>query len=295
MLRDTINPSDRQKNYLIFTFYFQKLSQLFNGTFVQKCIVELLTLALASMNYREIRPFGFLNNFVQSFWYYETFDTEIQHTILPDGYFDLIAEFENETLTTVKLTGIWKKAKDIQIPKNTKFFAIRFNLIAIEYIFQKEIKSILDSTINLPLSFWNIDKYKSNEFEKFVADSSNKLDTSTRHLKEIDSRKLKLFEIVYKQKTKTVSEISKQVFWSSRQINRYFHSKFGITLKQFLNIVRCNATYEEISNGNLNPQSDFFDQAHFIKEIKKYTGATPKELNKNKNDRFLQLSKTEVL
>ena len=245
------------------------------------------------MRYREIEPNGFLNNFVKCFWYYETTDKEIQHTILPDGYFDLIAEFENETLTTVKLTGIWTKPKDIQIPNNTKFFAIRFKLIAIEYIFQKEIKSILDSIVNLPFSFWSIDKYKSNEFEKFVSEITSNLDTSIKHLKQIDSRKLKLFDSVYEQKTKTVAEISSTVFWSSRQINRYFQTQFGITLKEFLNIVRCNATYEEISNGNLNPNSDYFDQAHFIKEIRKYTGATPKVLNQNKNDRFLQLSKMD--
>jgi len=245
------------------------------------------------MKYIEIEPNGFLNNFVKCFWYYETTDTETEHTILPDGYFDLIAEFENETLTTVKLTGIWTKPKDIQILKNTKFFAIRFKLLAIEYIFQKEIKSILDSIVNLPFSFWSIYKYKSDEFEKFVSEITSNLDTSIKHLKQIDSRKLKLFDFVYGQKTKTVAKISSKVFWSSRQINRYFQSQFGITLKEFLNIVRCNATYEEISNGNLNPNSDYFDQAHFIKEIKKYTGATPKELSQNKNDRFLQLSKMD--
>ncbi|MFJ1378302.1 DUF6597 domain-containing transcriptional factor [Capnocytophaga canimorsus] len=245
------------------------------------------------MKYREIKPNGFLNNFVQCFWYYETTNTALQHTILPDGYFDLIAEFENETLTTVKLTGIWIKPKDIQISKNTKFFAIRFKLLAIEYIFQKEIKSILDSIVNLPFSFWSIDKYKTDEFEKFTSEISNNLETSIKHLKQIDSRKLKLFDFVYEQKIKTVAEISNKVFWSSRQINRYFQTRFGITLKEFLNIVRCNATYEEISNGNLNPNPDYFDQAHFIKEIKKYTGVTPKELNQNKNDRFLQLSKMD--
>lgn len=245
------------------------------------------------MKYREIEPNGFLSNFVQCFWYYETTDTEVKHTILPDGYFDLIAEFENEKLTTVKLTGIWTKPKDIQISKNTKFLAIRFKLLAIEYIFKKEIKSILDSTVNLPFSFWNIDKYKSDEFERFATEITSNLDTSIKHLKQIDDRKLKLFAFVYEQKTKTVSEISSKVFWSSRQINRYFQIQFGITLKEFLNIVRCNATYEEISNGNLNPNFDYFDQAHFIKEIKKYTGTTPKELSQNKNDRFLQLSKMD--
>ena len=144
------------------------------------------------MKYREIKPNGFLNNFVQCFWYYETTNTALQHTILPDGYFDLIAEFENETLTTVKLTGIWTKPKDVQISKNAKFFAIRFKLLAIEYIFQKEIKSILDSIVNLPFSFWNIDKYKTDEFEKFTSEISNNLETSIKHLKQIDSRKLKL-------------------------------------------------------------------------------------------------------
>lgn len=245
------------------------------------------------MKYREIKPNGFLNNFVQCFWYYET-NTELQHTILPDGYFDLIAEYENETLTTVKLTGIWTKPKDVQIAKNAKFFAIRFKLLAIEYIFKKEIKSILDSIVNLPFSFWSIEKYKTDEFEKFTSEISNNLETSIKHLKQIDSRKLKLFDFVYEQKIKTVAEISNKVFWSSRQINRYFQTRFGITLKEFLNIVRCNATYEDISNGNLNPNLDYFDQAHFIKEIKKYTGVTPKELNQNKNDRFLQLSKMDL-
>ncbi|CEN33740.1 conserved hypothetical protein [Capnocytophaga canimorsus] len=50
------------------------------------------------MKYREIKPNGFLNNFVQCFWYYETTNTALQHTILPDGYFDLIAEFEKRNI-----------------------------------------------------------------------------------------------------------------------------------------------------------------------------------------------------
>lgn len=243
------------------------------------------------MKYREIEPNGFLSGFVKCFWYYETKDKEVFHTILPDGYFDLIAEFENEILTTVKLTGIWTKPKHIQIYKNTTFFAIRFKLPAIEYLFHKELKSILDTTADLPFSFWNIHKYQYDEFENFVSGIISHLETSLKHVHRIDGRKLKLFEIIYQQKTKTVAEISDEIIWSSRQINRYFQSKYGISLKEFLNIVRCNAAYSEISNGNLNPNSDYFDQAHFIKEIKRHTGVTPKELNKNKNDRFLQLSK----
>ncbi|WP_268849365.1 helix-turn-helix domain-containing protein [Flavobacterium aestivum] len=245
------------------------------------------------MKYKEHKPNGYIDNFVQCFWEYENADTEILHTILPDGYFDLIAEFDNDILTTVKLTGVWTKPKDITIPKKTKIFAIRFKLLATEYLFQKEIKSILDTVQNLPFNFWNIDTYQSYEFERFVADITNRIDNSIKHLKEIDNRKLKLFEFIYQGQAETVSELSEKVFWSSRQINRYFNQQFGFSLKEFLKIVRCNATYKDISNGNLSPQTNFFDQAHFIKEVKKYTGATPKELHKNKNDRFLQLSVAE--
>ena len=139
----------------------------------------------------------------------------------------------------------------------------------------------------------NFEKLPKSAQKELTTVISENLNSEISRFNAIDNRKLKLFEFVYQHQLKTVSEISTQIFWSSRQINRYFNSQFGIPLKEFLKIVRCNATYQEISNGNLKPQNDFFDQAHFIKEIKKYTGATPKELHKNKNDRFLQLSTRE--
>ncbi len=245
------------------------------------------------MKYREIKPIGFIDNFVQCFWEYENTRTEIEHTILPDGYFDLIAEFKDKTLITLKLTGVWTIPVNVTIPKSIKIFAIRFKLLSTEYLFQQEIKSILNTTKPLPFNYWNINNYQSSEFETFVVDITNKLNKSIKHLKEIDNRKLKLFELIYKDKYISVKELSQNVFWSSRQINRYFNAKFGFSVKEFLKIIRFKSSYEHISNGELYPKNEYFDQAHFIKESRKYAGTTPKELYRNKNDRFLQLSKTE--
>lgn len=242
------------------------------------------------MNYREIKQDGFLSHFVQCFWEYETIDSDQNHTILPDGYFDLIAIFEHTILKTVVLTGVWTKPTNIFIPESTKYFAIRFKLLAAEYLFRDEIKSILDATKPLPHAFWGINKYESNEFDKFVSDISNSLEHAVKHLKEIDIRKLKLFEHIYQNKPAFVSELSENAVWSSRQINRYFNHQFGFPLKEFLRMVRCRKSYSDIAKGELFPQDDYFDQPHFIKEVKKYTGATPTELYKNKDDRFLQLS-----
>ncbi len=242
------------------------------------------------MKYKEIKPDGFLKNFIHTFWAYETSEADMEHTIIPDGYFDLIAEFENDTLKLVKLTGVWTKSVHVNISKCTKILAVRFKLLAAEYLLQHEIKSILNTTRNLPLTFWNIDRYLSNDFEKFSAEISSRLENLIQHLKELDNRKLQLFELVYSNQNHSVDELSNEIFWSSRQINRYFNGQFGFSLKTFLSIVRCNASYKAIAKGDLLPDDNFFDQSHFIKEIRKHTGTTPRELSQNQNVRFLQLT-----
>ncbi|HKG06752.1 MAG TPA: AraC family transcriptional regulator, partial [Pedobacter sp.] len=88
----------------------------------------------------------------------------------------------------------------------------------------------------------------------------------------------------------SVKELSEQVFWSSRQINRYFTQQFGLSLKMFCKILRFRTSLEHVAQGRLAPELNFTDQTHFIKEIKKFSGVVPKELSKNKNDRFVLLS-----
>ncbi|WP_333862543.1 helix-turn-helix domain-containing protein, partial [Chitinophaga sp.] len=209
---------------------------------------------------------------------------------IPDGYFDLVAKFENGILSGIQLTGVWIKPIQVSIPQSTKIFAIRFKLLATEYLFQQEIKSILNTTKALPLTFWSIHTYSMDDFEKFAAEVTNRLENAIKHLHELDTRKLQLFELAYSRRNPSVEALAGSVFWSSRQINRYFNQQYGFSLKIFLNIIRCNASYEAIAKGKLYPEDSYFDQAHFIKEIKKHTGATPGELSKNENVRFLQLS-----
>ena len=109
--------------------------------------------------------------------------------------------------------------------------------------------------------------------------------------KGIDIRKQTLFHLLYSTNGNlSVGEYSKQSFWASRQINRYFNEQFGLSLKSYCNILKCCASFKQIKKGNLFPEQNYFDQSHFIKEIQKYTGTSPTELHQNKNDRFLQFS-----
>ncbi len=243
------------------------------------------------MEYRENKIEGFLSNFIQCFWEYDNFTKNIEHTILPDGHFDLIFEIKNNILSNISLTGVWTKPINVHIEKNTKLIGIRFKLIAAEYIFQQSIKNILNTKIVLPNNFFGTENLPLENFDSLTYYISGKINCELQNLKEIDNRKLKLFKLLYKNKgSLSVKSLAENVFWSSRQMNRYFNQQYGFSLKTFSNIVKCKFSYSQIAKGKLFPQQDYFDQSHYIKEVKRYTGSTPKELYKNKNDRFLQLS-----
>jgi len=90
-----------------------------------------------------------------------------------------------------------------------------------------------------------------------------------------------------------VRTIAENSFWSARQINRYINRLLGIPLKTYSNILKCYSSYKHIKIGDLTPSTGYYDQSHFIREIKKHTGTTPKVLSKNEADRYLQFNASQ--
>jgi len=246
------------------------------------------------MNYREIHISGLLNAFVKYFWRYEHSGEDTEYTILPDACFDLVVDFENNELENIYLTGIWTKPIKLTVTKGATLLAVRFKIIAAEYLLNREIKSLLNGMTILSKDFWNIHLAQSTAFEQFSSDLSKRMIGILNEHPEIDNRKLKLFNLIYCEQFQSVKELSENTGWSNRQINRYFNQYFGFPLKTLLNMVRCNASYPNIVDGKLYPEKEYADQAHYIKEIKKYTKSSPGQLYKNENDRFLQLSAFKV-
>lgn len=242
------------------------------------------------MDYQEIHPEGNLNAFVKYFWRYEHSGEDVEYTLIPDACFDLVVDFENNELQNIYLTGVWTKPINMTVTKGTTLLAVRFKMLASEYLLKTGLKALLNSMTILPKDFWDIHKAKCTELERFASDLSETMVRLLNEQAKMDHRKFKLFDFIYSEEFLTVNELSQKVGWSSRQINRYFNTQFGFSLKTLINIVRCNASYPGIVEGKLYPEQAFTDQAHYIKEIKKYTEKSPGQLFKNQNDRFLQLS-----
>lgn len=242
------------------------------------------------IEWEKIQPPDELKDFVESFWSLANHsDTEHQIIILPDGRFDIIFSMTVNKNIIATLKGLDTEPQQTSILPKTHLLAVSFKLLAIEYLLNEKVDLLLNKGFRFPTGFWEIKRDDFSDFNLF----RNKIVAKTISLikPNIDNRKLQLFELIYTSNGEmSVRELSEKVFWNSRQINRYFNQTFGISLKTYCRIFRFKSSLQHIKKGKLFPELNYADQNHFIREVKRMAGVTPKELSKNENDRFILLS-----
>ncbi|WP_017257300.1 helix-turn-helix domain-containing protein [Pedobacter arcticus] len=235
------------------------------------------------------KPDKLLADFVDTFSSLQNLSDTDEAVVIPNGKIDLQFSKTEDNELQISLLGIETQPSPKLFPKqeNLPLFAVSFNPLAAEYIFKYSIANLLNTKTELPNNFWDFNICDLNDFDFFCKKVSQKIHSLLP--KEIDSRKRKLFELIFITNGEmSVKELSENVFYSTRQINAYFNQQFGLSLKAYCNIIRFQASLSHIKDGKLSPQLNYYDQSHFIKEIKKLSGASPKELLKNENSRFLQ-------
>lgn len=244
-----------------------------------------------ALTYRQVKPEAALTDFVENFWCLENHSNAGKELIVvPDGRVDLFVSRSGSEGFHITLSGLESEAECVIFEGKTLIFAISFKLPAIEYIFNQSISSLRNEISVLPDDFWGFEENDLSDFDAFCAKASAILSEILAETKT-DPRKLKLFDLIYSsQGEESVKDLSEQVQWSERQINRYFNEQFGISLKSYATILRFRTSFSQIKEGKLFPEQNFADQAHFIREVKKFSGVTPKDLHKNANDRFIQFS-----
>lgn len=237
-----------------------------------------------------IEPDQSIADYVENLGTFHNRSDEVKEVvIIPDGRVDLFFMQSSSVSFQVILVGLETYPEQRLIPPQTKAFVVSFKPIAVEYILHTAIADILNTAKPLPEDFWNFKADDLQDFELCCSKATHKIQELIPQKK--DERKHQLFELVYASKGEmSVKELSEKVGWSSRQINRYFSKQLGLSLKAYSTILRFRASLEHIAQGQLFPELNYTDQNHFIKEVKKFSGVAPKELSKNKNDRFILLS-----
>ncbi|RQO31480.1 AraC family transcriptional regulator [Taibaiella sp. KBW10] len=92
----------------------------------------------------------------------------------------------------------------------------------------------------------------------------------------------------------SVEELSLQMSINRRQLERRFADTIGLSPKQLSKIIRLQAALKLLLSKQYNRltdlayEGDYYDQAHFIKDFKEFTGLSPKDFY-NENSKMSAL------
>jgi AraC-like DNA-binding protein len=81
----------------------------------------------------------------------------------------------------------------------------------------------------------------------------------------------------------SVDELSKKMRVNRRKLERKFASVIGLSPKQLSKIIRLQTALKMIQQNEFSNlttvayESDYYDQAHFIRDFKEFTGLSPKQ------------------
>lgn len=87
----------------------------------------------------------------------------------------------------------------------------------------------------------------------------------------------------------SINSIIKQDSSKRRQLERKFVKQIGISPKQLGKVIRLQSALKILLNEdeqnltNIAYQSEYYDQAHFVKDFKEFTGVSPKEFLGSEN------------
>ena len=245
------------------------------------------------ITYREFKPDQRLNDYIKAYWYFSISTNIIKPIdILPDGYFDLLVVLKDNRIVDTKLTGIWSKSVSINYAENTEVFGIRFKPLSIGGLLKFNIKESIDDYQSITLKDLDLNDQilvdSLNGFPEFLVNYLNKQFLKLIPYNKSDKRLKKCFELIDNSVGNIkVDEISKTIGLSPRQLHRLVNNMIGIGIKDYSKIIRFKKSLRDVKYNKLD-YSHYYDQSHYIREIKQFTGLTPEQLDLNNNDRFVQ-------
>lgn len=261
------------------------------------------------MKYQTFEPHSNLSSIVQCFWTLEvpaSNDSEKQR-IVPDGTIEMafilgddIKRFtsENEFIIQPRAMVLGQTLSPfyIQPVGAVDTFAIRFYPFGFANFIEKDIKELLNK--ETPLN----ELFAQEESQKLESSIINATNTPER-IKIIENfllERLSKFSTIDKIVSSTVNDIIlsngsfqindllKKHNFNRRNLERKFSKQVGLSPKKLGKVIRLQAALKLLINSDAKNlthiayKSDYYDQAHFIKDFQEFTGTNPQNYLKDK-------------
>lgn len=273
------------------------------------------------MNYQTFQPHLDLASLVKCYWTLEV-PSEVnseRQRIVPDGCIEMafilgddIKRYTSEVEFILQprsmVLGQTIEPFYIEPTGYVNTFAIRFYPYGFANFVTTPIKNLANTETPIELLFGKTPAKKLEQKIIQATDTKQRIEVIEKFLlvklnekATIDKIVKKTVEALFSTKGSTpINTILKEDLSKRRQLERKFLKQIGISPKQLGKVIRLQTALNMLLNQkaeNLTKiayESDYYDQAHFIKDFKEFTGTNPKEFLEDKQMALSTLFYTQV-
>ncbi len=243
------------------------------------------------LNYREFLASVELKDYVHRFWTLSTRKSRslqsAHYRVIPDGCFDLLINCQSdETLLAATTANTYSI---IDFNETIDYFGIRFLPSSIHYFFPFQLSEFVNSIVpgkelfDKDVAELEDQILKAEDVFERIRNVENYL---TKRLDEPinppDKRFINALNIILRSGGNSLIENEVSEYISSRHLRRMFSRYIGFSPKVFSRIVRfqtnLNFMLSQDEKKYIDPNSNYYDQSHFINEFKKFYGLTPSDI-----------------
>jgi len=248
-------------------------------------------------------PSDSLSRYVKYYWTC-THDGDTRELMYPTGCLELCIDItsgdtirhrgdKSMTVPRVEVLGHWNIPTTATIKKGNTCLITRFQPFAGSLFFPNRLSEFTNESIDLfdILSKESVDFYHRLMDQPLLEQKVKILETfliGRLAQARQDRDKLRLIEslchsIGRNKDSFDLNRLAAEFNCSERHIQKLFLNYVGITPGNFFSVQRFNKSLGLVRKGNTSLtdiayECGYFDQAHFIKEFKSYTGLTPSQL-----------------
>jgi AraC-like DNA-binding protein len=258
--------------------------------------------------YWEIAPPDKLRTYIDAFWFYQPkLDRAVQDVLIPEGVVDIVFNFgaaysrrnlkeEDAALEVIGQDVVVGQRSDlfeIEWPTRTQLFAIRVKPEYAHCLVEGSMARLTDATLpinNTPLMELGtlLHTFKFSQQDLILEACCNALLSFIARLEQSDPRLIAAIRLIRDGcEPVDLSRVSASVGTTQRTLERLFKQRIGLSPKRYERIIRVHkflVDYSRQLEPNLTQsatQAWFYDQSHFIKEFRHFTGTTPAQFFKS--------------
>jgi AraC-like DNA-binding protein len=253
------------------------------------------------MEIKTFLPSNILSPYIKYYWIYTTDKESLTEVIYPSGYVELAINISNGNLTTmindryikmpnIEVLGQLTLPGKFTITNGIRLLIIRFYPYASSLFFPNKVSDFTNDSIDLndilnneAIGLYNIMieqdsiNKKIDILELFLI---QKLRSNEKKLEKLKLAQSICGQIENYVEPFRIKNLASYYGFSERYIQKLFLDFIGISPKSFFNIQRFNKSLKLIQSKDPSLTSiaydcGYFDQSHFIREFKTFSGVTP--------------------